>query len=105
MREVVVARERADLTGLGGTAAVLAGGTWLYSEPQDGLDRLVDITRLGWPPLTVTDDALEIAATCTLAELEAAELPTDWPATVLFGQACRALLVSHKVRRMATVGG
>ncbi|MEV6774268.1 FAD binding domain-containing protein [Nocardia sp. NPDC051030] len=105
IRDVVMARGREDLTGLGAGSAVLAGGTWLYSEPQDRLDRLVDITGLGWTPLTSDDDGLEIAATCTLAELADTAYPAHWPATRLFGQACGALVASHKIRRMATVGG
>ncbi|GAA5101468.1 FAD binding domain-containing protein [Nocardia iowensis] len=114
IREVLVARERADLRMLGGSCAVLAGGTFLFAEPQDQLDRLVDITALGWPAFTVVPEGLEIAATCTLAEfagsvpgreLGAPVLRAEWPGTRLFAQACRALLASHKIWRTATVGG
>ncbi|MFD0365195.1 FAD binding domain-containing protein [Nocardia sp. GCM10030253] len=114
IREVVVARERADLGVLGGSCGVLAGGTFLFSEPQERLERLVDITTLGWPALSETHDGLEIAATCTLAEFAGAgpgrELGTpvlraQWPGTALFAQGCRALLASHKIWRTATVGG
>ncbi|WP_227997300.1 FAD binding domain-containing protein [Nocardia australiensis] len=114
IREVVVARERADLGVLGGSCAVLAGGTFLFSEPQERLERLVDITALGWPALTEVRDGLEIAATCTLAEfagsvpgreLGAEVLRADWPGTALFARACRALVASHKIWRSATVGG
>jgi putative selenate reductase molybdopterin-binding subunit len=49
----------------------LAGGTWLYSEPQANLRRLLDLRALGWEPLNVSDDGLHIAATCTIAELYA----------------------------------
>ena len=31
----------------------LAGGTWLFSEPQPHLRRLLDLRTLGWPPLEV----------------------------------------------------
>ncbi|QIS06510.1 oxidoreductase [Nocardia brasiliensis] len=114
IREVLVARERADLGALSATCAVLAGGTFLFSEPQQRLDRLVDITALGWPALTEVPDGLEIAATCTLAEFAGARpgrelglpvLREDWPGTRLFAQGCRALLASHKIWRTATVGG
>ncbi|WP_067979340.1 FAD binding domain-containing protein [Nocardia caishijiensis] len=114
VREVVLARERADLAQLRAGSAVLAGGTFLYSEPHDHLDRLIDITTLGWPALVETAEGLEIAATCTLAEFAGARpgrelgsptLRPDWPATALFAQACRALLASHKIWRTATVGG
>ena len=33
--------------------AWLAGGTWLFSEPQTHLNRLIDLTSLGWPPARV----------------------------------------------------
>src|ERR1700722_6995663 len=49
--------------------AWLGGGTWLFSQPQPRLRRLLDLRAFGWPPLTETDDGLSIAATCTLAEL------------------------------------
>ncbi|MET7770676.1 FAD binding domain-containing protein [Nocardia sp. NPDC005366] len=114
IREVVVARDRADLVGLGEACAVLAGGTFLFSEPQARLERLIDITGLGWPALLETPPGLEIAATCTLAEFAGATrgretgravLREDWPGTRLFAQGCRALLASHKIWRTATVGG
>ncbi len=31
--------------------AWLAGGTWLFSEPQPGLRRLLDLNSLDWPAL------------------------------------------------------
>ncbi|WP_062983546.1 FAD binding domain-containing protein [Nocardia anaemiae] len=114
IRDVVVARGRGDLGLLGGACGVLAGGTFLFSEPQQELDRLVDITALGWPALTETAQGLEIAATCTLAELAGAGvgqelgaevLRAQWPGTALFARACRALVASHKIWRTATVGG
>jgi CO/xanthine dehydrogenase FAD-binding subunit len=84
--------------------AWLAGGTWLFSEPQPGVSRLLDLTAFGWPSLRDDDDrGLEIGATCTLAELS--RLPRRWPAAGLAGQCCAALLGSFKVQNMATVGG
>jgi hypothetical protein len=50
-------------------AAPLAGGTWLFSQPQPALRALVDLTGLAWPSISVTPEDVEIAATCTLAEL------------------------------------
>ena len=85
--------------------AWLAGGTWLFSEPQPHLRRLRDLTGLGWPALGVTADGLEIAATCTLAELARFTAPPEWRAAVLFTQCCSALLGSFKVWNTATVGG
>jgi CO/xanthine dehydrogenase FAD-binding subunit len=90
-----------------GTAghAWLAGGTWLFSQPQPELHTLHDLTALGWPPLTVTDTGLEIAATCTFAELVAFAPPPSWSAAGLFLQAAQALLGSFKIWNAATVGG
>jgi CO/xanthine dehydrogenase FAD-binding subunit len=84
---------------LGPGAAALGGGTWLFSEPQPGLDALVDLTGLGWPALTAEPDgALTVSATCTLAELAAA-------GPALFRACCRALAGSFKIWHTATVGG
>lgn len=85
--------------------AFLAGGTWLFSEPQVTLRRLVDLTSLGWPALRIAPEGLHIAATCTLAELEAQSWPGGWIAAHLVRQCCRSLLGSFKIWNTATVGG
>ncbi len=85
--------------------AFLGGGTWLFSEPQPQLTRLIDLAALGWQPLRVSPDGLEIAATCTIAELDAFTAPVEWTAVPLIGQCCRAFLASFKVWNTATVGG
>jgi CO/xanthine dehydrogenase FAD-binding subunit len=85
--------------------AWLAGGTWLFSEPQTHLTRLIDLTDLKWPALTVTDNELQIAATCTVAQLDALPCPPDWIASPLINQCCRAFLASFKIWKTATVGG
>ena len=85
--------------------AWLAGGTWLFSEPQPDLRRLVDLAALGWPAHHVAEDGLTLAATCTLGTLEALDLPPGWRAAPLIGLCCRALLGSFKIRHGATVGG
>jgi CO/xanthine dehydrogenase FAD-binding subunit len=85
--------------------AWLAGGTYLFSEPQPHLRRLRDLGTLGWPALTVTDDGLRIAATCTIAELAGFAAPAAWTAAPLFGQCCQAFLASFKIWNVATVGG
>ena len=100
------ARTRADLAVLGGSVAVLAGGSWLFSEPQDHLTELVDITTLGWPAVTERPDGgLSLAATCTLTEVAALTDRLDRPAAPLFRQACEALYGSFKIWHVATVGG
>ena len=110
MEVVDIPRSRDDVWPLGPHDAVLAGGTWLFSEPQVHLRRLVDITALGWAPVIVDDDALELAATCTIDRVArlAEELPAlqpTWAAAPLLEQCCGALLASFKIQRTATVGG
>ena len=85
--------------------AWLAGGTWLFSEPQAHLTRLIDLADLKWPALTVGDDHLIIAATCTVAQFDAFPCPLDWAASPLINQCCRAFLASFKIWKTATVGG
>ncbi|KYG24484.1 FAD-binding molybdopterin dehydrogenase [Bradyrhizobium sp. AT1] len=85
--------------------AWLAGGTWLLSEPQAHLTRLIDLTDLKWPALTITDSHLSIAATCTIAELDGLTCPPDWLAAPLINQCCRAFLASFKIWKTATIGG
>jgi hypothetical protein len=102
--ETRVAKSRDDLVFAPGERP-LGGGTWLFSEPQPGLTGLVDLTSLGWNPLEVTDDALTIAATCTLAELSRLPARDGWHAHPLIWQCCTALLGSFKIWNVATVGG
>lgn len=103
--QVLSPRTRADLTGLGPGDALLAGGTWLFSEPQENLARLVDLRALGWPPVEATDAGLTVAATCTIEQLVAAAEGSPYPAAPLFRQCAQALLASFKIWKAATVGG
>lgn len=103
--EFVRATTRADLESLSDQVVPLGGGTWLYSEVQPQTTGLVDLTSFGWPPFVEHDGELEIAATCTLAQLHGAKLTEKWPATQLFSQGCEALLASFKIWNIATVGG
>lgn len=105
IEDVVVAHDRTDLPPGNANTAVIAGGTWLLSEKQDHLRRLVDITSLGWSPFVHDDDGLDISATCTVEQLSRAHFDRDWPATVLFDQCATALLASFKIWKVATVGG
>jgi len=100
-----LARSRADLE-LAPGEKVVAGGTWLYSEPQIAVTGFVDITTMDWPHLEYpADGGLIVGATCTIAEL--ANLPEreGWRAHALFFQCASALLASFKVWNAATVGG
>ena len=83
----------------------MAGGTWLFSEPQPALRSLVDLSAMGWPDLEPSAAGLRIAATCTIAALEAFRAPDDWTAAGLFGQCANALLGSFKIWNVATIGG
>jgi CO/xanthine dehydrogenase FAD-binding subunit len=103
--EVVHPASRSDLPVWTAGDAWLAGGTWLFSEPQDHLKRLVDLTDLKWPALTISESGLSIAATCTVAQLDAMACPPDWIASPLISQCCRAFLASFKIWKTATVGG
>jgi CO/xanthine dehydrogenase FAD-binding subunit len=85
--------------------AWLAGGTWLFSEPQVHLTRLIDLADLKWPALAVGAENLTIAATCTVAQLDALPCPLEWIASPLINQCCRAFLASFKIWKTATVGG
>ncbi|GAA1977845.1 FAD binding domain-containing protein [Microbacterium pumilum] len=108
------ARGRADLA-LAPGEVLLAGGTWLMSEPQPEATGFVDLTTLDWPDLEVTEAGLRIGATCTIAQLvawaqgraatDAAPLPPSWTATSMIPDAANALLASYKIWNTATVGG
>jgi CO/xanthine dehydrogenase FAD-binding subunit len=103
--EVAHPRTRAQLPVWTAGDAWLAGGTWLFSEPQTHLTRLIDLTDLKWPALTIGESHLTIAATCTVAQLDALACPPEWIAAPLIDQCCRAFLASFKIWKTATVGG
>ncbi|CAL75614.1 conserved hypothetical protein; putative oxidoreductase (FAD binding) [Bradyrhizobium sp. ORS 278] len=103
--EVVRPRTRAELPSWKAGDAWLAGGTWLFSEPQTQLSRLIDLSDLAWPALAIGDHGLTIAATCSVAELDELPCPADWIAAPLIDQCCRAFLASFKIWKTATVGG
>jgi CO/xanthine dehydrogenase FAD-binding subunit len=85
--------------------AWLAGGTWLFSEPQWTTDTLIDLDQLRWPPLKASPAGLEIAATCQIAELYQFAAPPEWIAAPLLRECCDSLLASFKIWNAATVGG
>ena len=85
--------------------AWLGGGTWLFSEPQPHLTRLIDLSSLRWPAIEADALGLRIAATCTIAALDAISPPVEWIAAPLIDQCCRAFLASFKIWNTATVGG
>ncbi len=85
--------------------AWLAGGTWLFSEPQLAIDTLIDLETLHWPALLASEDGLDIAATCRIVELDRFAAPPQWTAAALLRECCRSLLASFKIWNTATVGG
>ncbi|MEQ1951416.1 FAD binding domain-containing protein [Mesorhizobium yinganensis] len=95
----------ADIGGWRDGYSWLAGGTWLFSEPQVAVDTLIDLDALGWAPLTVTQAGLDIAATCRVVELHNFQGPQEWRAVPLFRQTIDAFLMSFKIWNAATVGG
>jgi CO/xanthine dehydrogenase FAD-binding subunit len=78
--------------------AWLGGGTALFGEPRPHVTRLLDLTTAGWPALTARADGLEVAATCTIAELAGSGYP-------IAERCCHAFLASFKIWNVATVGG
>jgi CO/xanthine dehydrogenase FAD-binding subunit len=105
IKEVAHPQSRDQLPVWTAGDAWLAGGTWLFSEPQAHLTRLIDLTDLNWPALTIDETGLTIAATCTIAEFNALPCPLEWIASPLIEQCCRAFLASFKIWKTATVGG
>jgi CO/xanthine dehydrogenase FAD-binding subunit len=94
-----------DITDWREGYAWLAGGTWLFSEPQLAVDTLVDLETLNWRSLEASPAGLDIAATCRIAELERLAAPPAWTAAPLLRECCHALLMSFKIAHEATVGG
>jgi len=95
------ARGREDLA-LAPGETLLAGGTWLFSEPQPEVSGLVDLTTLGWPDWESLPGVLRIGATCTVSRV----LEAPWgPAAGLVRSAADSFLMSWKVQHVATVGG
>ena len=93
MTSWVAPSSRGDLAAFGDGDAFLAGGSWLFSEPQVGVRRLFDLHAFGWPSI----EGSTISATCTLAEFAGV--------SPLARQCCEALRGSFKVWNVATVGG
>src|SRR4029079_15065991 len=79
--------------------------TWVVSTPQIATDTLSDLRSLRWPALAASNTGLDIAATCTIAELYGFQPPADWIAAPLFQLCARAFLASFKIWNAATVGG
>ncbi|MEM7556971.1 MAG: FAD binding domain-containing protein [Cyanobacteria bacterium P01_A01_bin.84] len=83
----------------------LAGGTWLFSEPQPDITGIIDIGGFGWDEIEVVDDYLRIGATCPLVKLLEYNWFPEWKGTIGFESAVSALSASFKVVNVATLGG
>ncbi|MGD1872951.1 MAG: FAD binding domain-containing protein [Mastigocoleus sp.] len=83
----------------------LAGGTWLFSEPQPDISGVIDIQDFGWDEIEIANDNLQIGATCPLVKLLEYNWLSEWKATSGFESAISALSASFKVVNMATLGG
>ncbi len=103
--EVVRPAARDQLVAWREGDAWLAGGTWLFSELQPKVRRLIDLEALHWEPLAINERGLSIAATCTIQQIDAFAAPREWTAAPLIRQCCRSLLASFKIWNTATVGG
>ena len=85
--------------------AWLAGGTWLFSEPQPHLNTLVDLEPLGWSEIEFDGERLALGATCTLTQLLSYPWSAEWRAIAALKSAISALAASFKVTHLATIGG
>ncbi|MEA5595636.1 FAD binding domain-containing protein [Rivularia sp. UHCC 0363] len=97
------------VTAWGKNWSWLAGGTWLFSEPQPDVKTLVDIQAWGWDEIEVNSSSegglLTIGATCPLIKLLKHPWLSEYIAVEGFKAAISALAASLKVVNMATVGG
>jgi CO/xanthine dehydrogenase FAD-binding subunit len=105
IKEVMQPQSADEIVKWQDSYAWLAGGTWLFSTPQIATDTLIDLRSLKWPSLEVSETGLDIAATCTIAELYHFKAPADWIAAPLFQLCSRSFLASFKIWNAATVGG
>lgn len=82
----------------------LAGGTWIFSEPQPQIKTLVDMQGLGWSELAANSLGLTIGARCSMSRLVQFSYPETWTAVTALQSAVYEL-ASFKVQNAATVSG
>ncbi len=97
-------QDLSDLAAWQADWAWLAGGTWLFSEPQPQIRTLVDLNHLGWSELEITPEGLAIGATCVMARLVKEVFPASWTSMEALRSAVYEL-ASFKVQAVATVAG
>lgn len=84
--------------------AWLAGGTWLFTDAQPSLRKLIDISGLGWSEIEISAEGLTIGAACVLQTLQQVTYPSTWTGLDALHGAVREL-ASFKIHNVATVGG
>jgi CO/xanthine dehydrogenase FAD-binding subunit len=82
----------------------LAGGTWLFSEPQPQITTLVDLQNFRWSEIEINSEGLTIGATCIMSQLLNYSFPENWTAVKALKSAVNEL-ASFKIQNVATVGG
>lgn len=82
----------------------LAGGTWIFNEPQPQTKTIVDMQRFQWSETEITSEGLSIGATCIQNDLLDLSFPVEWTACEALKDAVREL-ASFKLSHTATVGG
>ncbi|HEY9301010.1 MAG TPA: FAD binding domain-containing protein [Phormidium sp.] len=82
----------------------LAGGTWLFTEPQPQITTLIDLQNFGWSEIEINSEGLTIGATCILSQLLNYNYPENWTAVKGLKSAVHEL-ASFKIQNVATVGG
>lgn len=87
------------------TTAWLAGGTWLFSEPQPHLKTLVDLYPFHWTEIECSKHWLKIGAMCTLEQMQKYPWTQNNPSMKVVGSAISTIAASFKVTHRATIGG
>ena len=82
----------------------LAGGTWLFTEPQPQITTLVDLQNFSWSEIEINSEGLTIGATCIMSQLLNYSFPENWTSVKALKSAVNEL-ASFKIQNVATVGG
>ena len=102
--EVVAPHTEAERPSWQPGDSYVAGGTWLFSEPQPEVRRLIDLSNLSYTPIEEIGDELLIAGGCSYRELQGEGYRLA-DAASLTERAIRTLSSSFKTWGVATVGG
>ena len=102
---VIGPRTRLELAGWTPGDGFLAGGTWLFSEPQPHLRRLVDLTPSAGRRCERQAERAADRRDLRHGGARGVDVPGAWLAAASFRQCCQALLGSFKIWNVATVGG